>query len=577
MGMTNPGVRLSGAELLESDRAADVKLLYEDLLLQASLAREDVAAFFEFVIREEKTLAPVKLAPHQRVLLEFVQAHDRPVLMGPVGHAKSTSLLGYTLWMLGTHPELRGAIISATQEQAEKFVITARDYIENSLELRLVFPNLRRSQRAGDHWTQTRLVVQRPIGIRDPSLVAIGMDGAIEGARLNWVIVDDLLKADNTRTKEACLKVREWVQTSVESRMDKGQGLRKIVFSNTPWHPDDLVMTLRDAGWPTLTMDVEGFIHVQDDRENARAAREEGRPFEPWDSDLLRPAYPDAGENDRLYNVCRLKQHPDGSTLWPERIDRRELERTRRNMESHAFLQSYMCQVRDNDTAWCKEQWITLGKLLARCEGDAGKEILQYMPAGKPAWDLQKAYRGPYQAHTGVDLAVSERAASDDTAFFTFCVLPTGHRLVLDIEILKCDGPTMARKVAEKHRLFNSIVTVEDVGMQKMVIQLVQKHAKGVPIKGYTTTGSRKASIENGLPIIFAELEQGLWLIPNDQNGVMNPHVRKWVEGLLQYEPGPHTPDALMAMLFARDRARLFGQLTPGGNGGPVDLDFNSR
>ena len=40
---------------------------------------------------------------------------------------------------------------------------------------------------------------------------------------------------------------------------------QKLAFSNTPWHPQDLVMQLKQAGWPTLRMDVEGYVYVQDD------------------------------------------------------------------------------------------------------------------------------------------------------------------------------------------------------------------------------------------------------------------------------------------------------------------------
>lgn len=251
--------------------ASDDELLVEEELLRAADARESLDAFFEYVMREERTHRAVRVAPHQRVVHKFLTEHDRCVLQLPVGHAKSFSLLAYTLWSIGLNPSLRGAIVSATQEQAEKFVMTIRDYVEQSEALHLVFPGLRRSRKASDHWTQTRITVDRPLGGIHPTLIAIGMDGAIEGSRLNWVVVDDLLKADNTRTKDACLKVRQWVETSVMSRMDPDG--EKFVISNTPWHPDDLVTQTTRAGWASLTMDAEGYVYVQDDVERVREDR----------------------------------------------------------------------------------------------------------------------------------------------------------------------------------------------------------------------------------------------------------------------------------------------------------------
>jgi hypothetical protein len=555
------GPRLvTGEDLLEQGNEVDVNDVLDDLLLEADECREDIIKFFDFVARDETTRRRVQCAPHQKVMLEFLVAHNRPVVMAPVGHAKTFCLVILTLWMLGNNPSLRGAVISATQQQSEKVVGMVRDYIESSEELHLVFPNLRKSMRAGDHWTQTNLVVDRPPGIRDPSLVAVGLDGAIMGSRLNWVIVDDLLNAENTRTPDSRLKVHRWIDAALRSRLDPmGE---KLVFSNTPWHPDDIVMTLHKQGWSTLRMDANGSVFVQDDVERVRQAEEDGVEFVPWDSQHLVPASDHPSDT-----VCRLAAHqPDPEhrqTLWPERLNRRQLDKVRRSMEVHAFNQSYLTLCRDNDSAWCRTEWIDAAKKMARDKGVFG---------------LVGHYKGSGQAFTGVDLAFSDKAKSDDTAFFTFATLPSGHRMILDIEIGKWNSPTVARKIVDKHRRYNSIVVVEDVGAQKGVLQLIKDIATGIPIKGFTTTGSKKASVENGLPVIFSEIEQGLWLIPCDRNGQCSAHVQKWIDGLLAYQPSNHTADSLMAMFFARYQAWKYGALGGGvGNLGEADLDFTTR
>lgn len=551
---------LDGTEFIqregESKEARKLRLKH---IRRIWAARQDLGKFFEYVMREERTNARVKTAPHQRVFFEFVLAHDRCVVMLPVGHAKTFSLVAYTLFSLGRNPSLRGAIVSATQGQAEKVVSMVRDYIESSEALHRVFPDLKPSTRDGDHWTQTKIVVDRPAGIRDPSLVAIGMDGAIEGSRLNWVIVDDLLKADNTRTQESRRKVRDWVDSSVISRMDPTG--EKLVFSNTPWHPEDLVMSLQKAGWATLRMDSNGSVYVQDDAERVRQAEDEGLEFVPWDSNELRPTTPSPDDD-----TCRLVAHdPDDDcqkTLWPDRIDRKQLEKIRRTMDAEAFNRSYLCICRDDASAWCKVEWIEACKKLARDKG---------------IYSMQSSYRGPYQTFTGVDLAFSQRDTSDDTAFFTFVVLPSGHRVVLDIEIGKWATPTIMEMCLAKQVAYNSIVTVENNGAQRTIRDFALKRNVSAPIKAFTT-GRNKANPEYGIPSIFVEVENGAWLIPNDRNGKVHPHVQKWIDGLLYYQPAAHTADALMAMFFAREQARKFGALSGGATAGMNgDLDFASR
>jgi len=582
---------MSGQDLLERGDANAVKLVYQRLLLRAAEAREDLVAFFEFVMREEKGQRRVKCAPHQRVLLKFLHDHDRPVIMLPVGHAKTFCLVAYTLWSLGRNPSLRGAIVSATQGQAEKVVTMVRDYIQSSPELKMVFPDLKQSSRPGDSWTQTRLVVERPPGIRDASLVAHGIDSqTLLGSRLNWVIVDDLLNAENTRTPESREKVKQWVDSSVRSRLDPmGQ---KLAFSNTPWHPQDLVMQLKQAGWPTLRMDVEGYVYVQDDVMRREEADQEGREFTPWDCDDLRPAYPLADLTDAMFDACRLVAHdpdPDHeTTLWPERMNRAQMEASKRSAGSmQAWLQSNMCVCVDPNTMACKPEWVEGCKRLAQKVGHhsmqsaySEKYINRIVANLTPKGEMVRI-AGPWQVFVGVDLAFSKSDRSDDTAFFTFVPLPSGHRLILEIEIGKWTTPDIIQKCIDKAVGYNdAIVTVENNGGQRTIRDVALQRNAGLRIKAFTT-GKNKADPTYGVQSIFPEIENGAWLIPTDRFGAVHPMVQKWIDGMVYYVPDKHTSDSLMAMFFAREQARKLGMLsggaTAGVNGGGADLDFTSR
>jgi hypothetical protein len=258
MNETDRGGEQEAARAIDPDQLAEEEMLIGGLLFRAQQAADDPKEFFEFVMRHETTGAPVTCAPHQRLLFDFVRAHPRCVIRMPVGTAKTFSMASLTLWLIGDDASARGAFVSSTQSQAAKPVSMARDLIETSAELRLVYPGLRKSSRKTDPWTQTEITVARPPGIRDPTVVAIGIDGAIAGARLSWVVVDDILDRENTSTPAGLQKVHEWFDSTVLSRIDPKGG--RIVVTNTPWHPDDLTYKLEKAGWPTLTMDVEGNV-----------------------------------------------------------------------------------------------------------------------------------------------------------------------------------------------------------------------------------------------------------------------------------------------------------------------------
>lgn len=566
------------------------------LLAQAERARKDPVAFFSFVMREEKTHARIKVAPHQRVLLEFVLAHERCVIRMPVGSSKTFSMAALTLWLLGNDPTERGAIISSSEGQAEKPLSMVGDYIEDELgwypELRLVFPELRPSPRAKDPWTQKKLVVDRPPGIRDPSLVAIGEGGKLPGSRLSWIIVDDILNEDNTRTPAARAKVARWFNSTVLSRKDIAKS--RIVVCNTPWYrggsdgkDGDLTYRLEGAGWPTLTMDVEGNITIT----NAPG----------WDSDEIRPAWLTRGEVYRLAahdaeaydapltridprrgervlvrndNALRAPAANDGSVepydleevvpLWPEVYSTEKIAELRVAYANaiYEFNQLYRCVCRSDEDAAVKVAWIDACKRLAVRAG---------------FFRLAAEYRGPWATVTGVDLAIGEDERHDWTAFFTFAIIPElevdgrryrNLRLILDVDVGRYRGRKVVDKLIEKTTRFGSIARVETNAAQDYLRQWTLDVDSGVPVRAHTT-GANKHQRVHGVAGVFVEIENGAWLIPNDpRTGEVAPGVAKWIEECLYYRPPPaHTGDALMASWLARAQAREVDALGSGGEG----------
>lgn len=499
------------------------------LVAQSRRAKDHLPSFVDMVMREETTRAQVACTPHQRVLLQFVWDHPLCVLRMPVGTSKTWCMTALTMFLLGRDPTERGVILSATQGQAEKPLGMVAAYLKDpdlAVPLRLVFPALQPTPRSNEKWTQTAITVARPPGIRDPSLRAIGLHGALPGARLSWIVVDDLLSDTNTATPAARDDVFNYFMNTVLARLDR-DGDARCVVTNTPWHPKDLTYRLEKAGWPTLTMDVTGGLHIANAPD--------------WDTDAIRPSRR-PGEWYRLAaHDTPVFDDTEAVPLWPERYSADTIERIRAQYADapHQFNQLYMSLCRDNDTARCKKEWIEA------CRDTASRLVAQYS--------------GSNPTVTGVDLGVGlDSKKNDKTVFFTLELLPNGKRRVLDIDGGHWDGPAIVQKLIEKHRAYNSIVRVENNAAQDFLLQFAREMDAGVPIKPHCT-GRNKAHPEFGVEAIFAQLQGKGWIIPSYPDGTAHKQVTAWIDDCLYYEPGKHTGDYLMASWFANEQARQLG------------------
>lgn len=540
--MSNVTVKISGRDLVRGALPVrDTQGIRDVMLSHAFKARHDIFEFFEFVMRDlggagtNKIIG--KLAPHQKLALEFMMAHDRSVNIFPIGFSKTWLSVGITLYLMGQNPGVRGAVISASQTIAAKTLGMVREYIETSEQLKMVFPHLRPHHAQGEAWTQNELTIERPIGLKDPTLVAAGFGSKqIQGSRLSWVVVDDYLDEENTSSEEQRIKAAQWLDSTVFNRLDPIGG--KVIVINTPWHPEDVVGLLSSppplgAGWATMRMDAYGDIEIYDDILTEHAVAEGRGEF--WQSDLIRPT-----SSDPLDARCRLVDHdPDPGneqTLWPERFPLREMERLRLRLvhNPRQFARQYKCVTRNDATSYCKQEFVD------RCYANGRDRGLV---------SFAHEYLGSNLTFTGVDLAFSKKKGSDDTAFFTFEVLPSGMRVLLDVDCGKWDGPTIVKKLIDKQRRYKSTVRVESNAAQVLVKQFALQHDLSIPVKTHQTTRKDKVDPLLGVQSLFLEMANGAWAWPTGGSKGPPPMMVRFANACLNYVPEKHVADELMACL----------------------------
>lgn len=312
------------------------------------LARDDAATFIEYVLRDELTGQPITLAdPMHFRWHDLADKHDRLVLLSHVEAGKTTSLsVGRVLWELGRKPSQRVAIVSNTSGQAQKITRAIAGYLERSTALREVFPQLRPAE--GGPWTTTQLTVERRTNAKDPSVQACGVHGSIVGARIDLLILDDIMDYENTRTAAARDDVWDWVHSSLLGRLTDGA---RVIAVGNAYHRDDLLHRLeKNPRWHTYRFPVVSA---------------------------------------------------DGRPSWPERWTLQRIADKRDELGPIEFARQMLCQARDDADARFKREWLDI--CLRRGQGKTLVNSLATIPTGCAVYtgvDLA------VQQHSGADLTV---------------------------------------------------------------------------------------------------------------------------------------------------------------------------
>ncbi len=499
---------------------------YESLI---ALAREDCALFCEMVLRDEETGLPIEMTAMHNEWHRVAATGRNMVLWAFPESGKSQQLsIGRVLWLLGRNPRLRIAILAASERQAKKLIASLRRHIENNAVLRQIFPDLQR----GDLWTDSAISVRRPGIIKDPSVQAISPSGAIQGARINVLIIDDVLVEENTRTAYQRDKIATWIRVSAFSRLSKKS---QVVFLANAFHPDDLAHQLARLGW--------------------------------WAK-----KYPVLDEQGKSTYPAR----------WPmDRIERARSE----ELGPTEFARMMLCQARADEDARFQAAWIDKCKLRGR--GYPMPQSLEkfvkwmgpfFWRRHNIEWQFTPKLRFPpgFIVLTGVDLGVSQRDAADPSVLFTILVWPDGSRQVLNVRRGKWQSPQIIKNVLEVHEAYGSVFLVENNAAQEYLVQWLSLEHPEIKVRGFRT-GKNKRDLAFGVESIAGELEDGKWVIPSDDDGTVHPNVRVWEQEMLYYAPDGHTGDCLMAAWIAREGARAYHAMKQGtaatvrvlGGGGP--------
>ena len=178
---------------------------------------------------------------HHRRMMDFlvnVWAGDvrRGLLMSFRHSGKSTVVGVFAACVLYMRPETRILILSAENGLASRMVNHIRNILENHPLCVDMIPKNKKE------WASGRITINRPVGIREPSVVCQGIHGNITGSRADLIICDDVEVPNTCNTAQKREMLRERLR-ELDFILSPGG---TMVYIGTPHTMDTIYRTCDD-------------------------------------------------------------------------------------------------------------------------------------------------------------------------------------------------------------------------------------------------------------------------------------------------------------------------------------------
>ncbi len=235
--------------------------------LRILAGRGDLLAYIAYVHgSKHPDIRSFCLSPHALVMARHLETNRRTMT---VSHPESGKTLLHRsdmeLW-IGMQTERAFAVADATvpsgcyvmgtfENQAEPQVADIRDTVEFNKRYRELFPHARRDEKKS--WEKGKWFLKRPENKTrpEPTLMAVGCEGDIQGLRFGKITVDDPISQKDAKSPTVVRDRVRWILATLERRVLE-EGEMRYVF--TRWHARDAFRPLARIT-PTLVMPVYDF------------------------------------------------------------------------------------------------------------------------------------------------------------------------------------------------------------------------------------------------------------------------------------------------------------------------------
>ncbi|MBP5795013.1 MAG: phage terminase large subunit [Alphaproteobacteria bacterium] len=145
---------------------------------------------------------------HHQDMLKFLydvwQNPDHKGLLMAFRHSGKSTVVGiFAACVLYMRPETRILVLSAHTVLAARMVAHIKNILENHPWCGDLIPKNKKE------WASDKITINRPVGIREPSVVCQGIHGNITGMRADLIICDDVEVPNTANTPQKRVALRE--------------------------------------------------------------------------------------------------------------------------------------------------------------------------------------------------------------------------------------------------------------------------------------------------------------------------------------------------------------------------------
>lgn len=166
-----------------------------------------ITEFYKFLDEWNRVLGYGTPEHHRKIMRFLVDVWEsdphRGLLMAFRHSGKSTVVGVFAACILYLFPETRILILSAENTLATRMVSHIRHILENHTFCTDMIPANKKE------WATGRITINRPIGIREPSVICQGVYGNITGMRADLIICDDVEVPNTSNTAQKRENLRE--------------------------------------------------------------------------------------------------------------------------------------------------------------------------------------------------------------------------------------------------------------------------------------------------------------------------------------------------------------------------------
>lgn len=274
-------------------------------------ARNDVLAYGLYVHgHEHPIMTQFAMSWHAYLWNCHLEQHLQTLIVSPPEHAKTLFHRWYIEWWLGRQQEAHwqnenaaapsALLVMNTADQANEHCMVIAATIEGNPRYQELFPSVEPDPKWG--WTKDKLYLKRRNPRPDPSLMATGIFGPIQGKRFGMAVVDDPTDQEDAYSPTVLQKQIKRHQGVLDDRMLEDAPKRDIM---TRWGKVDIPSVLQQSPrWACLTMPCLGYWQ-QHPEYNVL-----------WDGHPPEELWPEVWPKERLEARRLEKEMAGDSTLW---------------------------------------------------------------------------------------------------------------------------------------------------------------------------------------------------------------------------------------------------------------------